>query len=250
MAKFQFKPEMDFPIAAAMGLVSGVDNYSSFGVANGLAADVEKDLTKLPVNDIPLPANAGEALEIVSDNVGDTAFIEISALGPNAEYLEPFTVQLNGTTPVALPGLISRINGADSVDPDGFDGNVNIQQAGAGTVFATLDPADQQLNQGIYSVPAGRKWVVGNLIGTMQKSSGTDTDVAIGVLFKGFDQTKFRRAFSFGLQRSGDTSVEFNNKYPSVPDGPVDIKLRAVSSSAGTDVAGWISGLTFENTPA
>ncbi len=247
MAKFTFKPEMDFPVAAALGLVSGVDNYSTFGVASNLAASTPKDLTKLPVTEIPLPANAGEALEIVSDNIGDTAFIEVSALGPNAEYLEPFTVQLNGTTPVPLPGLISRINGADSVDPVGFDGNVNIQQAGAGTVFATLDPADQQLNQALYTVPAGRNWVVGNLIGTMQKSGGSDTDVVINVLFKAFAQAKYRRAFGFGLQRSGDTSVEFNNKYPSVPEGPVDIKLRAESSSAGASVAGWISGLTFEN---
>tara|TARA_R110000744_G_scaffold191598_1_gene310730 strand:+ start:1241 stop:1987 length:747 start_codon:yes stop_codon:yes gene_type:complete len=248
MAKGNFQIQNDFPAAAGLGLVSGVSTYSLFGVVSNLQADVDKDLTKLAVNVIPLPDNAGEALEIVSDDVGDTAMMEVTALGPDAEYLEPFIVVLNGTTPVPLPGLISRINNLDSVGPDGFDGTVNIQQLGGGTVFITADPADQQSVQALYTVPAGRRWMVGNLIGTMQKSGGADTDAVINVLFKGFTQTKFRRPFGFGLQRSGDTSVEFDNKYPAVALGPVDIKLRAVSSATGANVAGWLSGLTFKGT--
>ena len=239
----------DFPAAVGLGLVSGVSNFSMFGAVNNLQSGVEKDITKLPVNDIPLPTNAGEALEIVSDNINDTAFIEIDALGPNAEYLEPFTVQLNGMIAVQLPGLISRINAADSVDDDGYEGTVSIQQSGEGTIFATMEAAQQQLIQSLYTVPAGKKWLIGNLIGTMQKSGGSDTDVVISLLFKGFTQTKYRRPFAFGLQRSGGTSIEFDNKYPAVANGPVDIKLRALSTSTGANVAGWVNGLLFDYTP-
>lgn len=250
MAKGIFQISDDFPMAVALGLVKNVSAFKVFGVAESLETDIEKDLTNLPVNEIPLPANAGEALEIVSDNIGDTSTILIRALGPDAEELDPplFQVVLNGTTPVPIPGLISRINGAGCISDVGFDGTVDIRQAGAGTVFARIEETNQQLNQGLYTIPAGHKWALATLIGTMQKSGGTDTDVVPNVLFKAITQQKWRRAFGFGLQRSGDTSVEFNNKYPESGTGPTDVKISATSSSAGAAVAGRITGLVFKDT--
>lgn len=245
MAKNNFQILYDPALAIGAGLVNGVHQHNIFGAVVGLVADTEKDITSLPVVSIPLPANAGEALEIVSDDPADTAFIQIGALGPDGAAMPLITVQLNGTTAVPL-GVLSRINSAASVDLAGFDGDLSIQQAGGGTVFALVLEANQQLNQGQRSVASGKTWAVGNLVGTMQKSLGADTDCVLIVKFKGFSQTKWRRAFGFGLQRSGSTSIEFNNKYPDMNDGPADIKVSAIATVTGTDVAVWMSIIAFD----
>lgn len=239
-----FDGDIDPEIAIGLGIIDGVTNWNMFGAFTNLQQDVERDLTWLPVNTIPLPALTGESLEIVSTDPADIGTeIEINALGPGAEYLAPFTVQLNGTTPVPLPDLISRINQADSVDDDGFAGTVNVQGAGGGTVFATLRPEDQQMNQALFTVPAGSKWSVAVLIATMLRSQGTENEVRVSLLFKPCTATKWRRPFSFGAQRSGDSAVDLHNRYPTIASGPVDIKLTAVASVNGTAIAGWCSGV-------
>lgn len=245
-----FSADIDAEIAIGLGTVDGVSNWFMFGAFNNFQQDVERDLTWLPVtSSIPLPAIAGESLEIVSSDAADVGtVIEIDALGPDAVELETFTVELNGTTPVALPGSISRINQADSVDPDGFAGTVTIRGAGGGTAYALMRPEDQQMNQALYTVPTGKKWNVALLIATIQRSQGSDNDARVSVRFKGVNQTRWRRPFTFGAQRSGNSSVDLHNRYPTMANGPVDIKLSAVSSVNGTSVSGWASGVLVDYT--
>lgn len=234
----------DVPLAIGLGLVKGVKNFEVFGARSGLAADVETDISRLATTTVPTPANAGEQLEIVSTDPGDTQTIEVESLGPNGVLLEPFQVQLNGTTPVLFPqALVSRINEIENNDTTPFVGTVNIQAQGGGTIFGTMRPQDQQMNQAFFTIPAGRKWMVKRLIGTLQRSTGTENDVTLSILFKRFDGTAWRRPFSFGLQRSGDSTVDLDNRYPNVSDGPVDIKITAVSTVSGATVSAWINGL-------
>jgi len=247
MANFLFKPEYLPQAAIGLGLVDGVENFSTYG-AKDLTADVQADLTQSTGNIIPFPASAGEALEIVSDDITDTAVIKLVVLGPGgSRILLPLEVTLNGTTPVSLPGSISRINHAWTDDDAGFAGNVVIQQAGAGTVFATLTADGQQLNQGRYTIPVNTRAMLGSLIGTMQKSSGGSSSVIITIAFKLITQAKFRRPFGFGLERNGDTSIEFNNRHPDFVYGPTDIKVEALGTTNNNTAAAFFSGVIFDD---
>lgn len=240
-----FKPELDFPVAVAIGAIKGVSDYANIGIAENLTADTDTDLTNLGLT-IPLPLNAGEALEILSDNALDVDTIRITALGPNGVDLDPIEVVLTGITPVALPGLISRINSARSVGIPGFIGDIDIRQSGGGTVFGRLDPRHQVLVQSHCTIPANKFFTAQSLIGTMQKSLGTDTDVILTLLAKQFFQERYSLLFAFGLQRSGTSSTPFVNSYPEGAVSPFDLKIQARSSATGTSVLARVNGLTID----
>jgi len=235
----------DAPDAAiGLGLVKGVNDYGVYGSRAGIDADTETDISQLAAAVVPLPANAGQQLEIVSSNAADTQVIQLELLGPGAVYLDPITVQLNGTTPVLLSAaLVSRINDGRNISATPFIGQLNIRAQGGGTVFETLIALDQEINTARFTVPAGRKWLVKRLIGTMERSAGSETSVSISLLVKQFDSTTWLRLFSFGLQRSGASSISFENDYPAVRSGPVDIRLTAQATAANTKVSTWVSGL-------
>lgn len=239
-----FNIEDDVAAAIGLGLIKNVRSYDIFGARVGLERDVESDISHLNPPDIPLANAAGEQMQIVSSDPGDDQFIEIEALGPDAVSLEKFQVQLNGTAPVLLPEpLVSRINEAENVSTTPFAGSVDIQSQGGATNYGTLRALDQQMNQAVFTVPKGRKWLVKKLICTLQRSGGADNDVTAAILFKRFDGSAWRRPFSFGLQRSGSTIVDFTNAYPNVVEGPVDIKVVATPTATGTSISAFLNGL-------
>jgi hypothetical protein len=243
-ARSVFNIRDDAPAAIGLGLLKNVRPFDVFGVRSGLTADVEEDISRLAAAVIPLPSNAGQQLEVVSTDPTDTQLIEFETLGPGAVNLPRFRVNLNGTTPVLLPeALVSRINEVENVDLTPFLGTVNIQAQGGGTIFGLMRPQDQQMNQAMFTVRSDKKWLIKKLIGTLQRSTGTENDVTLSILFKQFDGTAWRRPFSFGLQRSGSSSIAFDNSYPNVTDGPVDIKMTARSTVAGATASAWINGL-------
>ena len=219
--------------AIGLGLINGVKEYGVYGVRAGIGADLETDISQLVATVVPLPANAGQQLEIVSSDPIDMQTIELQLLGPGAVYLDPITVQLNGTTPVLLSAaLVSRINDGWNISATPFIGQVNIQAQGGGTIFETLLALDQEINTARFTIPAGKKWLVKRLIGTMERSGGSENSVSVSLLVKQFDSTTWMRIFSFGLQRSGSSSISFENDYPTVRSGPVDIRLTAKATAA------------------
>ena len=240
----KFNNALNAQAAIGAGFIENTRHFTIYGTALSLVQDVERDLSPL-TTPVPLPAFAGESLEIVSDNAGDAGEVTVIALGPGCTLIAPVVVNLNGLTPVPLPGALSRVNFAFGSDNAGFVGDLNIQGAGGGTVFATVEADRQQTGQAVFTIEAGASGVVGNLVGTMQKSLGTDTDVLFSFLFKGAEQVKYRRPLEFGLQRDGATSIVLDNNFPLALRGPVDIKLAATSSANGADVAGFASGLIF-----
>lgn len=243
-ARSVFNIRDDVPAAIGLGLLKNVAPFGVFGSRSNLTVDVEQDLSGLVSGTIPLPSNAGQQLEIVSTDPTDTQLIEFETLGVGAQSLDTFHVNLNGTTPVPLPeALITRLNEIENVDASPFLGTVSVQALGGGTIFANMRPQDQQMNQAMFTVPAGKKWLVKKLIGTLQRSTGTENDVTLSILFKRFGGTAWRRPFSFGLQRSGSSSISFENSYPEVTDGPVDIKMTATSTVSGATASAWMNGL-------
>jgi len=249
MAKGPFQITHDFPAAVALGLVKGVEPMNFFGSSSSIPGDVTGDLSATGQDDVPLPANGGEALELVSDSALDAALVtvRISALGPLGIIIPEFDVVLNGTTAVGLPGLISRVNSARCISDGGFVGAISIQSAGgAGAVFGVMTAVGQRLVSGATTVPAGWTGVLKTMLGTMQRTQGGTTTAVFTLAIKAMTQDTFGVVFGFGVQRDGDTSIEFNNPYPGKIVGPADIKLRATPDTGSMALAARIGGVRFD----
>lgn len=246
MRKSIFQIFYDFASSVALKLITGVNDFQTFGHVENLQAGVITDVSELATTSIPLPSNNGENIEIVSDNATDSDLIIVFAVGPNGVKIDPITVQLNGVTPVLI-GNLSRINDARSIGVSGFNGTLTMQQQGGGLIFGIMSETSQKLNQCLYTVHNLSKSILKGLIVSMHKSGGGNTELVHDVLIKRFDQVKWSLIFTLGLQRDGSTSVQFDNAYPEQIEGPFDIKVQVLSSSAGAAATARINGLIFDN---
>lgn len=253
MRKYAFDAGDAFDIAVGLGLIEGVNQFSTQGFSLELAADIDTDIGLIPgivpvggEAEIPFPDNAGEAMEVVSDDPTDTGNIEITALGPNGSFLEPIILQLNGITAVPIPGLISRINFGRNLHPAGFNGTINIQGVGGGTIFSNMLETYQSTMQVRYTVPAGKKGLLKTAVGSMRKQGGTDVAVSMLIHVKPFTFDKWYHPFGFGLQRSGATTIKLENAYPDAIIGPFDIGMSANAGAVGIEAAGRIAGLIID----
>jgi hypothetical protein len=258
--KLAFTQLNAFDTAVGLGIVEGVDAFSTQGFSGApLTPDLETDITTIPESELDLitipglatihfPDNNGEAMEIVSDSIADVGDVQIFALGPGGAYIEPFTVTLQGLTPVALPtpNLYSRINFIRNIRLAGIFGRVVIRAAGGGDTFIDMIALHQNSTQCRYTIPAGKKGLLKTAVGSMRKQGGTDTTLAILIHTKPFDFAQFYHPFGFGLQRSGATTVSLVNAYPEAIDGPFDVAVSANSSAAGAEAAARIAGLIID----
>ena len=262
LRKFQFSPDQSFDTAVGLGLIEGVDQFSTHGFSGAvLTVGLETDVTTIPEANLDLltapsnatvffPNNDGEAMEISSSEAADTGNIQIFALGPGGSLLAPFVVALNGITPVAITGsdgeLLSRINFMRNFSPAGYDGTITIRAAGAGNVFANMIEHHQQMSTCRYTIPSGKKGLLKTAVGSMRKQGGTDTALAILIHVKPFDFEKFYHPLGFGLQRGGATTVSLVNAYPEAIDGPFDVAVSANASASGAEAAARVAGLTID----
>jgi len=240
----------DFAAAAGFGFVDGVKTFNFTGLGTIDTADTDIDLSNLATNIIPLPLNAGESLEIVSSDPADSDTVVVNLITPNGESVVDVPVILTGTTPVVIPGNFSRINDVTSIGVAGFDGTLTVRQATGGTIFAVVLPQNQQLFQGHYTIPVGKKFLVKALIASMVKATGTETGVKVSLLLKRFDQAKYMLIFGFGLQRSGNSAINFVNDYPESADSPYDIKIQVNATSTAPEVLVRANGLIVDHSGA
>lgn len=130
--------------------------------------------------------------QIVSDDVNDTLLgtgAQSMLLTVLDENFEEFfvSIDLNGTTPVALPFPICALNGAVvlSHGGDGFnDGNIQIVSTDDPTIlFGQVNQFESNLRQAIQTVPAGETWIAAGFFGS--------TSAADSVMLRAtaFDQT-------------------------------------------------------------
>ena len=258
--KFSFSPEHSFDTAVGLQLIEGIDQFSTQGFSGEpLDVGIETDVTTIPLTELDVltdptlatihfPSNDGEAMEIVSSDAADTGPVEIWALGPGGLYLPPFTVTLEGLTPVALPdpNTYSRINFMRNIHPPGIVGTVTIRAAGEGNTFNNMLALHQNSATCRYTIPTGKKGLLKTAVGSMRKQGGTDTALAILIHVKPFDFSKFYHPFGFGLQRGGSTTVPLVNAYPEAINGPFDVAVSANASSSSAEAAARVAGLIVD----
>lgn len=188
------------------------------------------------------PSDSGEAMTLVS-TTADTVTIAVVGLDENfAEQVK--VVVLTGITPVAVPGLWTRINLLDVLGPVRATGIITIN--GSGNIYSYIDPAFQISDVGIYTSPAGTTTQVLSIYASIVSDSG-NADVGVEVTIK-FRQIGgvFKKAFGMGLQRRGTSSIQLTNTVPNALAGPIDNILSADPSAAGVAISSRVALLVQE----
>lgn len=149
-------------VAIAEGVLSGftarnILGYNSVVESGG---DPIKDLSELGTDIIPRPSSA-IAMEVVSSDAADAAAgigvrtVEIHGLDANFDEKKE-TVNLNGTSAVALAGTWIRINNihAETVGSGGVAaGIIDVQASGGGTVYDRIAAGGNSSLQCHFTVP-------------------------------------------------------------------------------------------------
>lgn len=245
MTKATFNPRDHFGYAIGKGLFSNMKQASIFGRSGPLTAGVLTDITAIPgMTTYLFPSNLAQSMEIVSNNAADNGVIYlVEGLDANFYEIEE-VVTINGTTPVTLTKQFSRINHMGNVGTKANIGLISLRDVGGGgNTYSVGTARAQESNVGVYTIPRGYEAVIMQVIQSMQKASGTDDDLTVGVKYR-LDRTGsntpdgvFRIPFDSGVQRSGDSASEFFNVLPTPLRGPCDIKLFATADFGGSTAA-------------
>lgn len=177
---------MDFYTAVGLGLIPGCRRVTALG------NNPDVDLATLPEDvwsggGLYPWMTASTSLEIVSTSVNDaaagTGARTVLIQGLDINYVEVSqTVTLNGTTPVAIPTQLFRINSALIMSAGSGKvnaGDINIRDAGAGTVRAIIPLGYGITRQSVYTVPAGHTLSIHSQFFNNIRSGGTVRDTTI-----------------------------------------------------------------------
>lgn len=205
-----------------------------------LASATEVTIEEIAIT--PIVSAAGENMTIVSANAGDVgAVLRLSLLGPNYTRLAPIDVTLNGTTPVAIPGgPFTRVNGVSRVSGD-TAGNVTV--VSSATVRGFLAAGQQVQRSSRYTVPAGYRLFVTDLISSLLKDGGTNVVCAFALKGKPVASTNFGAFLQWALQRDGANCEHFSQQFAGGITGPFDVLVTATPGAAGQDVQVYFAGM-------
>lgn len=243
-----------FSIAVAAGWLDDWTRVTALGNNPSVDTSAEEDVW--PVGGLyPLPSSA-VAMEIVSTSANDaaagTGARTVRVDGLTADYVMlSQTVTLNGTTPVALPTPLFRINfmvvmTAGSLERN--DGVIDVRRVSGGTVQSRI-PKIPNLGasvsqQAVYTVPAGHTLFVESLVFSINRSTGVGRFATAATMFRasnGVQRLPLVVSFadSMPYRHSGDSGPPIR-----VPE-KTDFILRVLSvSTNATDItAGFLGGL-------
>ncbi len=189
-------------------------------------------------------SSAAEAHWVSSSDDGDDEEITIEGLDVNwAEVTE--TVDLTGQTPAALSTSLIRVNRAYNSDSTALDGDIYVLTTDTLTagvpdtqtaIKAKIDNGDEQTQQLIYSVPAGKTM----FLETWETNSDAKTDFQLHV-------REFGKVFRIQAHRhnaGGSSNFVFSN--PRRILAKSDVKMRA-AALANTDVGGHFGFLLMDD---
>lgn len=248
----------------AAGRIAGMTHTFKFGYADALPNG-----TKATVWDgnnlYTYPPNAGLAMAVASSSVedllttGDGAW-KISIEGLDANFLlKTVIVDLNGQTEVDLPGTWSRIFRAQITEgsvtapsqPElaGNLGTIHIAEQGTFTLgvatlpFAIIIPGNSQTLMAVYTVPAGKRMLIQEVLVTSQKSN--TATIIFDIVARPFGtngvfQLKDRFLIvQASLTVTHKTSVVINEK--------CDFEIRGLADAANQSASGAFA-ITLEDT--
>jgi hypothetical protein len=157
------------------------------------------------------PSDSGQAMEVVSTHTSDNQSVFVEGLDENFQ-IKTEIVNLNGTTPVPLVGLWSRVFRAHNDGSTDFIGDVYVQnQVGAiKTHYAKILIGNNQTLMSVYTIPS-------EYIGYILKFSITATNVgsssAIGFTINMLTR-EHGKVFRVLARTSAGTTYSIQEDYP------------------------------------
>lgn len=230
------RTEIDVMTGTALGLAGVTVGALRIAMPNGVASTVEE----IPRTLLASPAGVPMTIRSLNaEDVGDV--VRVSALGVNYERIPPFDVTLNGTTPVPLPGgPFTRINGMSRVSGD-FAGNILVENSAV--VYGAVAAGQQLQRSSQYTVPAGFRLFVSDLISSLSKDATSGANIPLALQGKPVASTVFGDFLDWCLQRDGTSAVHFSQRYSGGIAGPFDLRIIGTASIANMDVQTHLSAL-------
>ncbi len=244
MAKGIFKISDDISLAISEGLIKDVKSFAKFGFNSNLLSGVEADLWPGPTPIYIFPSDTGEAMEMVSDNVADNQTVLIQALDQDWNEVV-INLALNGTTPVPVPGTLTRINRVQNIDSTRVLGTATVRGASAGPTYALMLTEHQISTQVIFSVPAGFKAKAQTAIATLNKLGGADSGAILTYSIRPFGGV-FRTGARFGLNKQGSTAATIFIETVDPLPPKTDVVLRVLADANGTDVSSRVPFILYK----
>jgi len=231
-----------FLYAVAAGLVPGHTPIRKWG-NNSAISTTEEDVWSAGGVYV-FPSNSGESLEIVSAGA-DTAEITIEGLDVGFSR-QTVTANLNGTTPVAIPGTWTRVNRAYNSDSSAFANAVIVRKAGAGATYADLSVSHQQTSQAIYTVPSGYTGLILQADGSINRTGTSSLAADYFLNVREFGKV-FRKKWHAGVQKDGSSLVFDNMVIPEKLKEKTDVKMSGVAATTTVSGSAWFYILLLEN---
>lgn len=228
-------------IAAALGLMEGVEENVKFGYAPELATGADVTVwagTKASVGqDIYVfPDAAGETVEAVSSIVGDTTqSIQLEGLDVNGAP-QTEIIALNGTTAVASGEIWRAIDRAFVTGAIPVIGEILVQGDGVTStnIFCVILPADQQTVQAATMVPAGKVMVIINWSTAINKAGAQAASSVLKLVAQRVGGV-LRTAKRYGLQLEGVSNISRDLIIPEVFPPLAHVSVVAdFTTTAGT----------------
>lgn len=171
---------------------------------------------------IPRPTTAPVSMEVVSSSALDTAAgtgartVIIGYL--DAAYAaQSVTLTLNGTTPVALPVPVMRVNSLRVASSGTFGGNnagnISVRLAGGlGATFAYLRIGNGLARSSLYTVPAGQTFDIYSMVLAVNRADTQDRWGTFALCIQNAAGTLIK-----GIELPASTSVPYRQENLDVP---------------------------------
>ena len=231
LSDFKGQPIENLLLETQMGQVQGAYVIWKFG-KNEAITTTETDVWEQGGVYV-FPTSAAQ-LSVVGA-AGDVTEITIDGLDADYNRLIE-VVNLTGDTPLLTVGSFLRVNRAYNSNGLDLTGTVTITHGV--DILATVSVADEQTLQAIATIPAG--WTAYIFKGMASTGKGKDAQIIFKFRLEG---KVFRIAETFGIYQN---TYEGDRPFIPFPE-KTDIKVSAISSSAGTNVSAQFGLLLLDN---
>lgn len=261
-------PVLDYAYAAVAGVFTGSGRGSALGTNPNIdTATAPEDvwagaelgvLNGIDHRLIPRPQNVAVPMEIVSSSVNDT-LAGTGARTVTVFYLDSLyvaqvvTLNMNGTTPVALPVNVMRINGVVVATSGTFGGtnigNISVRDAGGlGATYAYMVAGVSMSRSSMFTVPAGNSYDLLSVFLGLSRANA-DRWATFSLCF----QTQTGRLLK-GIELPASTTVPYRHEAQHAPITVIaektDVWWRCETvSQNGTSTTAGIFGVTRPGAP-
>lgn len=240
-----------WPGASALGWYSDVTTVHKFGFSDVVST------TEIPLwdGDALYTYQSSEAVVKVSstddtnDKAGGTGALTVKVYGLDESLAEVSeTVTLTGQTAAVTTQAFYRVFRARVLTAGSGGANVGTIWIGTGTVtggvpatkYAAISPTRNQTLMAMYTVPAGKRFVLTQIFMTTGGSATAVVTARLAVNPRSaIEGSVFQTKDQFVFVRGANIDEHYNS--PSVYAAGTDIQLRA-SASVSTDVSGSFDG--------